>query len=108
MKHEIFKEFFQNLVGTETQLMETKGEEYCKGNPDRLHNFKDIASDLGLDPLQVWSVYFKKHVDSILSYVRNGSVKSDEPIESRFYDARNYLALGLALIEDLKKKDLPF
>jgi hypothetical protein len=108
MNHKDFEKLFKDLVEKETALMKSKGEEYCKGNPDRLHNFKDIAQDLGLDPLQIWAVYFKKHIDSILSYIKNGGVKSNESIQSRFYDARNYLALGLALIEEKEKKELPF
>lgn len=109
MNHDDFAKMFAGLVEKEVKLMLEKGEEYCQGNPDRLHNFKDIAKDLGLDPLQCWAVYFKKHVDSIMSYVKSGSVKSNESIQSRFYDARNYLALGLALIEEKEQlQRMPF
>lgn len=76
----------------------SKGVEYA-GRKDRLNNFKSVSERTGQTPLQVWSIYALKHLDSILSYVREGKVFS-ESIRSRFMDARNYLDLGLALIEE--------
>jgi len=82
----------------ETTLL-NKGKEYTVGSEDRLANFKSLSKSLGLSPLQVWAVYWKKHVDSILNYVREGKTHS-EPIHMRFVDCRNYIDLGLALIND--------
>jgi hypothetical protein len=81
-------------------VLQAKGTDYSS-KEDRLSNFKKLAEDLGVSPMVIWSVYFKKHIDAILSFSKNGQVES-EPIRERFVDARNYLDLGLALVEDLK------
>ena len=88
------------------QLEVQKGEEYVRGSGDRLANFKRIAESLGLTPLQVWAVYANKHWDALLNYIRTGSVKSNEPIESRVDDLTVYLRLLRGLIvehEEAKK-----
>jgi len=56
-----------------------------------------------LPPEVILWVYLKKHMDSILSYIRTGKVYS-ESIDGRITDARNYLFLLRALIEE-KKED---
>lgn len=76
-----------------------KRNEYTGHSHDVLDNFKRIASRLGQSPLEVWAVYFNKHVDSINSYVKNGGELS-ETLESRFADSINYLMLGYALIKE--------
>ena len=101
MDNDVFYKFINDLFKERIEVMKSKGIEYTKGNKDKLANFKEIAQLLGLTPLQVWSVYFFKHIASILNYVREGKVHS-EPIRSRFVDAINYLELGLALIEEVK------
>lgn len=85
----------------EYQILITKGKEYTQDGDDRLKNFKVLAEELGIDPLIVWFIYFKKHIDSIASYIKHGRVVfSDENIEGRFADARNYLVLGRGIIDD--------
>lgn len=85
------------------KLCNTKGEEYTRGNDDQLKNFKVAAMALDLPPLTIWSVYFNKHIDAIMNYVKTGETKSTESIDSRFHDAILYLFLGLALIKDASK-----
>ena len=83
-------------------------EEYTvssiNGNEDKLKNFKSIGERLGLSASMVCMVYLLKHVDSIRNYVLEGKEFSDEPIEGRMHDARNYFLLLGAIIK--KKKDL--
>jgi hypothetical protein len=79
-------------------ILRVKGNDYASGD-DRLANFKRLAARLGLSPIQVWAVYFVKPIDAILEYAKAGKVSS-EPIRGRFAVARNYLDLGLALIEE--------
>ena len=93
------------MIEEEKAVMVGKGTEYCESQPDRLFNFKNIAAEIGLDPIQVWFIYFRKHISSIISYVKlGGKVTSNEPIEGRIMDCRNYLALLRGLIEDSKPK----
>lgn len=81
-----------------TQALGLKGKEYS-GVGDRLGNFKRLATALGLSPEKICLVYMVKHIEAIHSFVRDGKVYS-EPIRGRLMDARNYIDLLLALIED--------
>lgn len=80
------------------RLNETKGHDYA-GEQDALSNFKRHAAELGLRPEQVWAVYASKHWDAILTYVREGDVKS-EPVEGRVRDLALYLFLLLGLTRE--------
>ena len=105
MNAQEFSQFLDNLIDAEKKIMVDKGNDYTKANEgaeeDRLYNFKDVAARTGLTPIQVWGIYFTKQINAIEKYIRTGKVAS-EPIEERFKDARNYLALGLALIQEEK------
>lgn len=90
----------KNQFGDCTAILTTKGADYSEGD-DRLANFKEGASRLGLPIMKVWGTYFLKHIAAIEAYIRRGDVKS-EPIEGRFADAINYLVLGRAIIEEQK------
>ena len=79
-----------------------KGSDYS-GMNDRHRNFKEAGSSAGVSPLVAWWIFFKKHLDAIATYVREGKVQS-EPIQERFKDARNYLDLGAALVRDVEEK----
>jgi cyclopropane fatty-acyl-phospholipid synthase-like methyltransferase len=79
-------------------INKTKGHDYA-GEEDALSNFKRNADRLGLTPIQVWGVYFHKHLDAIETYVREGGVPS-EPIEGRIQDAILYLYLLRGLISE--------
>lgn len=76
-----------------------KQKDYSQGTEDVLSNFKRIAEASGLQPLQVWLVYFLKHVDAVSTFAKTGRVAS-EPIEGRFQDLLNYVFLGYALVKD--------
>jgi hypothetical protein len=93
-----FQDFRARFDSECAEVLHVKGNDYSSGQ-DRLANFKRLAERLGLDPIQIWAVYFVKHVDAILEFAKAGDVSS-EPIRGRFGDARNYLDLGLALIEE--------
>jgi hypothetical protein len=79
-------------------LNRTKGLEYATSD-EALANFYRRAEALGIDPMTVWAVLFGKHVDAVMSYVREGEVQS-EPIEGRIHDLILYSVLLLGLIKD--------
>lgn len=83
-----------------TEINRTKGHDYA-GDDDALANFKEQAAALGLDPLQVWGVFAGKHWSAIMTFIREGDVKS-EPIEGRIHDVILYSFLLLGLIEEKK------
>lgn len=99
-----FTELWETMCKAEAEILGTKGIEYTKAGEDRLINFKEIGSGIDVDPRKVWLIYFMKHIYAIITYIKKGYTYSDETIEGRFHDARNYLALGLALIKDLEIK----
>jgi hypothetical protein len=93
---------FKSLVKEEMDLLNKKGGEYA-ADDDALANFKMTSKDTGVSPLGVLMVLMTKHYRAIQSYVRNnGQIKSNEPIEGRIADMRNYLFLMSCLIDDLK------
>ena len=83
--------------------MKDRGARYAPGD-DRLANFKSPVA--GLTPLQTWAVYFKKHIDAIMSLV--GALSRGEKVPpppgddsfGNFRDARNYIDLGVALLAE--------
>jgi len=96
-----FKEVVDLARIEQDKLLDIKGHDYTQGNGDRLFNFKEVATMTGLTPLQVWSIYWLKHVFAICTFVKDGKVRS-EAIDSRFYDENNYNLLGLALIQEAR------
>lgn len=121
------KDRFQALLKTTydrmVELTATKGEEYANNAPidapasstdirnqladaqDQHANFKRLASELGMTPEQVLSVYLTKHLDATKSYLKHGRVWS-EPIEGRIDDAILYLILLKGLI--IERREVNF
>jgi hypothetical protein len=93
-----FDQYFADLCVEEVDLLRRKGQEYS-GKEDRHSNFKRLAVQLNMKPEAVLWVYLTKHLDSLASYIR-GDYTGIEPIRGRIMDARNYLALLAAMIED--------
>jgi hypothetical protein len=94
--------FFASFTNEQAQIMTDKGTSYSGvkdgEKKDRLANFKRIAADMDLTPMQVWLVYFLKHVDSVKTFVRTGH--ESEGFRSRALDIANYAILGAALVSE--------
>lgn len=87
-------------------LCDAKSREYTRGNDDdRLCNFKRIAEVLGLNPLQTWAVYFGKHHDAVIEYIKTGR-EGTEGIYGRIDDMQNYLDLLRALVAEAETSPL--
>ena len=98
-------------VDVADKLFDLASDEIAKKGPsyeqdgDRLSNFKNQAARLGLEPFQIWAVYFGKHIDAINNAIRRSpSIPHDESegFESRLIDAAAYLALGYELYQEAK------
>ena len=87
------------LEDAESKILGTKGNEYVVSNEDRLKFFKDYATQLGIDPKIVCSIFLMKHINSILNFAKTNQSYS-ESIKGRINDARNYLLFMWALVED--------
>lgn len=103
MTFEEFDKFYDELIEETKKMRDTKGREYAH-EADRFANFKRNATALGLDPLQVWAVYFMKHIDSIMSFVQSKRTFSDESIRGRFVDAITYLGLAAGMVAETHSK----
>jgi len=97
---------FESLVNKRFQyckeVLINKGNDYAPDTKDRLSNFREIAKRTVLNPLDIWTVLFEKHILSIETYMSKRNLES-ESIEDRITDTINYLLLGEALI--LEDKD---
>lgn len=104
------KEFIEtrNYILEKAQdIMDAKQPEYTNKSIDVLNNFKQTAKSIGIQPMEVWAVFFNKHIQAILSHSGDPNMHQAEPIDSRYADALNYLFLGFAmLVEDSNKKDI--
>lgn len=98
------EEIIEEMEKLEHNIIATKGKEYTQQSQDRAKNFKGVAEDLDIPILKCWWVYFKKHIDSILSYVKNEKTYCGENIENRVADAVNYLHLLIYIIRQRGKK----
>jgi hypothetical protein len=104
------KEFIETknyILSKAEDIMNAKQPEYTNKSIDVLHNFKSTAESIGITPMEVWAVFFNKHIQAILSHAGDPNMHQAEPIDSRYADALNYLFLGFAmLVEDQNKKDI--
>jgi len=102
MKSKEYKIWRDAFIKETFDLSDKKRIEYCNGNQDNdVHtNFKVIGEKLGLDPMQVLSVYLNKHIESLSSFFKTGNTFSDESIESRVMDIINYLLLAMSMKND--------
>lgn len=82
-------------------LLAAKGKDYTRGDADRLTNFKRIARDVGITPLQAWAVYAGKHYDAIMTFIKTGRAESED-IFGRLDDLANYLYLLEGLLREEK------
>lgn len=100
---------FREVVVKECEnILISKGQNYSENN-NTLSNFYESAADAEIDVLKAWWVFTKKHLDAIKRVVRRKRVEDGESVEGRFYDAINYMLLGLLIIfiehpEDLRKE----
>ena len=106
MNLEDYLQIRMELIEFSDEVAASKREEYTGQSQDILYNFKRIADRLGMSPLQVWAVYFNKHVDSVNTFIK-GEASVSEPMGSRFADMLNYLFLGICLIIEEEQTESP-
>lgn len=106
MTKQEFEETKKYLLDICQQIMDAKQPEYTQKNLDILHNFKCSAKFINIEPMEVWAVFFNKHIQSILAHAGDPTMHQAEPLETRYADAINYLLLGFSLLQDRPKKDI--
>lgn len=107
-----FGTFIRRMREYEETLLNVKRQQYSDADPaenqgDVLQNFRELGEFTGLGAANVALVLTLKHVQSIKKAVVTGEITLGletedgfEGLTQRFADARNYLALLLAILED--------
>ncbi len=115
---ERFSELVKEFAQGESVILAHKGKEYT-GNEDRLQNFRDVANFFGDEPVVITPsivalIYLLKHLQSIkLTLTPDETPKKwcwttdsgFEGLKQRFADARNYLLLLAACIDETDGKE---
>ena len=108
-----FENLREKFLSKEAELLEWKGQEYGS-NYDRLLNFKEISKFVGLNEADVCFLYLMKHIQSIGLAIKDREYKNkwywndtnnNEGLRQRIADARNYLLLLAACIEEEANTD---
>lgn len=107
MTPEQFENLRDEFLIHEARLLDWKAGEYSD-KIDRLMNFRQVAEFLSQRPAEVALMYLLKHIQSIALAVRSkaGSyawaweVESGEGLKQRIADARNYLLLLAACLDE--------
>jgi hypothetical protein len=105
-----FDNLYNMFEGAERDLLLTKRSEYA-ADVDVLINFKVTAKQLGMTPEAVCLVFMMKHIQAIAKAAMKpdtrlgwGGTGATEGFSQRISDARNYLILLAALIEEREPK----
>lgn len=105
-----FNELCEEFTKQEEALLDWKAEEYSEG-VDRLQNFREIADFTGTNNSSVALLYLLKHIQSISLAVRTNKyiwkweTESYEGLKQRIADARNYLLLLAACLDEEKESE---
>lgn len=105
MKPEQFENLVSKFLTREGSLMSYKAGEYSDGS-DRLLNFRQVAAFLNMRPSEVALSYLLKHIQSIglavqsKKYAWTWETESGEGLKQRIADARNYLLLLAACLDE--------
>ena len=99
--HAAWDKLLEDTVLKIKSLAVSKGAEYAHGD-DRLDNFRRNGADVGLPMEVIWRVYAGKHWDSITTYIKDLSTRTErhrsEPISGRVDDLLVYLVLLKAML----------
>jgi len=105
MTYEDFSKLFDERVSKLIETGAIKGKKYTEGSGDRLFNFKKEALEANLTPLQIWSVYFGKHLSAIRYYLRSGENIGEDICDTHIHDCIMYLFLLEGLIREQNPKE---
>ena len=98
------EKLINNILSECKKIRLSKGNDYCLGSQDANRNFKSVGEALNLSPETACMVYYLKHQDAILQYIRTGELKG-EGIEEKIKDNINYLLILYSLIYEREKKE---
>ncbi len=106
-----FQDLVSEIMDHEQQLLRQKGREYAS-QEDRLKNFRQQAYIQGTTMEQIALTFLLKHILAIAEAVNKREYawcwegKNGEGLKQRFADARNYLLLLAACIDEYDKDNI--
>jgi len=103
MQPDTFTALVNKLEALGNDVMDVKGPAY-RNSDDVLANFKRTGAELGIPASLVCAIFMRKHLDSIMSWLRQAMAacpdcgpvsltSGGEPLSGRFTDIRNYVLL---------------
>lgn len=105
-----FRKVLEEFQEGESALLDIKRTEYASEDGDVLENFKTLGQLLHLQPSQIAVILLAKHIQGVTKQVMDRKflwawVDSEgegtaEGLKQRIADARNYLTLLAACIEE--------
>lgn len=98
-----FQAILSDLQRKEEKLREAGQKEYAQDESNVMANFERVEAYLDIPREKVLMVYLLKHIDGITSHL-NGHESQREPVQGRVQDARVYLGLLYAMLEDNDEK----
>ncbi|MDR3427797.1 hypothetical protein [Silvimonas sp.] len=108
--HDAYKNLLDQTVTEIVRLSKLKGGEYA-GDTDRLANFRRNGEQLDLPMEKCWAVYYNKHHDAVMQYIRDLSTGKGrqrlEPLGGRIDDMIVYLILFKAMLVERGEHELP-
>ena len=93
-----FTVFLQKKLNEIEQTSASGQSEYVL-NENAFDNFNRLAAELGIPREQILMVYFSKHRDGVINYLK-GQRSQREPVQGRIKDCIVYLLLLWAMIDE--------
>lgn len=100
-----FNTFIQKKIAEIFDTNKSGQSEYALSQ-DAFDNFNRLAAELGMDRKKVLMVYFSKHRDGVISFLK-GHVSQREPVQGRIKDMIVYLLLLWGMIEEEQSMPRP-
>lgn len=103
MTKQEFNIFLRNMFDREILDTNKSGQSEYALSQDAFDNFNRLAVELGMDRKQVLMVYFSKHRDGVISFLK-GHVSQREPVQGRIKDMIVYLFLLWGMVDEEQKQ----
>ncbi len=104
MTHDSFSDEITEFLDRVEREVVKKNADYAGDSPNPFAAFDRAAAELGLSREQVWAVFYMKHVQAVLRYIKTGKLDS-ESINSRLIDLAAYPAILAAMVAEGTSND---
>jgi hypothetical protein len=99
MTKDEFNKFIRRKFDNDILDTSKSGQSEYALSQDAFDNFNRLATELGVSRQQVLLVYFSKHRDGVISYIK-GHKSQREPVQGRIKDMIVYLFLLWGMVEE--------